>query len=144
MRYCRINLAETEYTELDTYRVLDSSHFDNIEDIYRQYCAYKKFSSVIPMFYEDIASSYSEILGYYHQTELVAFSLIYVYDSKKCAYAEQFAWDYKTPHLKLGYRSLESECARYKRLGYEYLYIGEYAKYKETFDGFEIVGTLDD
>lgn len=144
MKYCRINLSKTNYQELDNYAVLDETYYAKVVEIYRHYCAYKKFISVVPMFYEDIASPYTEVLGYYHNKELVAFSLIYLYTSNNCACAEQFAWDYKTPKLRLGYRSLESECARYKRLGYDYLYIGEYAKYKENFNGFEIVGTLDD
>ena len=93
------------------------------------------------MFYEDVVSPYTEILGYYHNTKLVAFSLIYLYTSSRSVLAEQFAWDYCMPELKLGYRSLKSECARYKRLGYEYMYIGEYAPYKQQIDGFEIVGT---
>lgn len=144
MKYCRIDLSATHYQELDNYTILDETYYNKVVDIYRQYCSYKKFSSVVPMFYEDIASPYTEVLGYYDNKDLVAFSLIYLYTSSNCAHAEQFAWNYKSPDLRLGYRSLESECARYKRLGYKYLYIGEYAKYKEIFDGFEIVGTLDD
>jgi len=144
MTYCRIDLSKTNYQELEYYTVLNDTYYHQITDIYYQYCSYKKFTSVVPIFYEDITSPYTEILGYYHDNNLVAFSLIYLYNSSNCAAAEQFAWDYKTPNLRLGYRSLENECARYKRLGYDYLYIGEYDKYKESFDGFEIVGTLDD
>lgn len=144
MTYCRLKLAQTNYNEVDNYKLLDASHYADITEIYKQYCSYKKFKSVIPIFYEEVISLHTDVLGYYHNNQLVAFSLINLYSSHKIAWAEQFAWDYKEPSLQLGYASLENECARYKRLGFDYLYIGEYAKYKTKFDGFEIVGTLDD
>lgn len=144
MIYCRIDLSKTSYTELEGYKILDANHYDQITSLYKQYCKYKDFKSVVPIFYEEVINSYSEVIGYYHKEKLIAFSLINLYPSHKVACAEQFAWDYNEPKLRLGYRSLESECARYKRLGYNYLYIGEYNEYKEQFDGFEIIGTLDD
>ena len=144
MKYCRINLSKTNYTELNNYKLLDASNYKDITEIYKQYCEYKKFKSVVPIFYEEVISPYSEVLGYYQNDQLIAFSLINLYPSHSIAWAEQFAWNYNEPELLLGYKSLENECARYKRQGFQYLYIGEYAKYKTTFDGFEIVGTLDD
>jgi arginyl-tRNA--protein-N-Asp/Glu arginylyltransferase len=53
--------------------------------------------------------------------------------------ADQFAWDYENPKLKLGYKSIRSECARYKRLGYQYYYLGEVCDYKQQLQGFELV-----
>ena len=44
--------------------------------------------------------------------------------------------------LELGRRSLEHECAYYKQLGYEYLYLGQVAEYKTHFDGYEQLGKL--
>lgn len=133
----RIDLSKTNYTELD-YRMLGINDYPRIKEIYQQYCDYKKFEGTIPIFIEDIVNPYSETIGYYHNNELVAFSLIFIYRSKHCANCEQFAWDYETPKLKLGIKSLKSECARYKRLGYRYLYLGEYDEYKAKFAGFEL------
>lgn len=143
MTYCRIDLSQTNYKEMANYKLLDEDSYDIIVEIYKKYCQHKKFHSVLPIFFEDISSPYSEVLGYFDNETVVAFSLITVYPSHLVASCEQFAWDYADPKLKLGYRSLRSECARYKRLGYKYLYLGEYADYKTKFAGFEIVGKLD-
>ena len=144
MIYCRINLSKTNYTELDNYKLLDASYYPQIKLLYKNYCDHKGFKSVVPIFYEEVASPYSEVLGYFQNDKLIAFSLIYLYNSVNAVLAEQFAWDYVDPKLRLGYKSIQNECARYKKAGYEYLYIGEYSDYKEEFDGFEIIGPLDD
>jgi hypothetical protein len=144
MIYCRIDLNKTNYRELENYKLLCAKDFESITEIYKTYCKYKDFQSVVPIFYEEIASSISEVIGYYDKDKLVAFSLLNLYPSLKTVCAEQFAWNYESPCLRLGYRSLENECARYKRLGYRYLYLGEYDDYKSQFDGFEIVGKLDE
>lgn len=132
---CRINLSKTNYKEELEYSVLDSFYFSTINSIYEKYCAYKKFKEYIPLLYKELENS--ELLGYYDNNVLVAFSIINIYDNH--VKAEQFAWDYANPSLRLGIRSLKTECARYKRLGYDYLYLGEYHKYKEQFDGFELL-----
>lgn len=134
--YCRINLTKTNYEEID-YRILTVDSFDSVNSIYKTYCDYKKFTSVEPLFKEDF--SRGEVIGYYDNSALVAFSLIFDYKSANSVFAEQFAWDYKNPKLRLGIRSLQSECARYKKLGYDYLYLGEADDYKKKFDGFEII-----
>lgn len=144
MIYCRINLEKTNYKELHNYRLLGEKDYYDIVELYKTYCRYKKFESVVPIFVEEIKSPISEILGYYHMDNLVAFSLLNLYPSQQIVCAEQFAWDYKIPSLRLGYQSLKNECARYKRLGFKYLYIGEYNEYKTEFDGFETIGTLDE
>jgi len=144
MKYCRIDLSKTNYSELDNCMTLDASYYPQIKTLYKQYCEYKGFTSVVPIFYEDIISPYSEVLGYLKNEKIIAFSLIYLYPSVNSVAAEQFAWNYADPKLRLGYKSLENECARYKKAGYNYLYIGEHNDYKENFDGFEILGPLDD
>ena len=144
MTYCRIDLSQTNYTEISNYSLLGEADYNEIVEVYKKYCDFKEFTSVLPIFFEDISSPYSEVLGYYHDDNLVAFSLINLYPSHLVAGAEQFAWDYAEPKLKLGYRSIRSECARFKRLGYKYLYLGEYSKYKSQLSGFEIVGKLDE
>lgn len=144
MKYCRIDLSKTNYRESDNCITLDASYYPQIKSLYKQYCEHKGFTSVVPIFYEEIVSPYSEVLGYLQDEKIVAFSLIYLYPSVNSAFAEQFAWDYANPKLRLGYKSLENECARYKKAGYDYLYLGEHADYKEEFDGFEILGALND
>jgi hypothetical protein len=62
--------------------------------------------------------------------------------NKDDVYSVQFAWDYANPELRLGIKSIEHECAYYKSLGYKYYYLGEAHKYKENFDGFEILGSV--
>lgn len=137
--YCRINLAQTNYKEIP-YTLLDESAFDSVVRIYKSYAQLKGFESVLPLFYEEISSPITEVLGYYDRNNtLQAFSLIYRFLSQKSCVAEQFAWTYHDPKTKLGYRSIRSECARYKRLGFKYLYLGETAPYKEQLKGFELI-----
>lgn len=135
--FCRIRLQQTRYREIE-YKILSSDCFGKLESIYNEYCIYRKFDSLVPLFIEEFENPMTEVLGYYDGNELVAFSLIYLYPSKKSCMAEQFAWNYRNKKLKLGYRSIRSECARYKRLGYDYLYLGESADYKQELQGFEL------
>ena len=135
--YCRVDLTKTKYKEIQ-YEVLDESYFDEINEIYKNYCKYKGFDSAMPLFIEDIQQTNTEILGYRNDDKLIAFSLILLYPSKQSVTADQFAWDWKDPGLKLGYKSIRSECARYKRLGYNYFYLGDYYDYKAELAGFEI------
>ena len=79
------------------------------------------------------------MLGYYHNDQLVAWSLVYKFPSKSTILADQFAWDYEDPKLKLGYRSIRSECAYYKSQGYKYFILGDPDKYKEELKGYEII-----
>jgi hypothetical protein len=140
MIYCRINLSKTNYTELTNYSLLNNPNKQHLRSIYRQYCRYKQFSSVLPLFDNDFDGKYMDVLGYKDLNEnVVAFSLIRKHD-KHNVEAVQFAWNYQEPKLRLGIHSLENECARYKRLGYRYLYLGHVDDYKRRFDGFEIVG----
>ena len=94
----------------------------------------------MPIFPEEYTDTKNDVLGYFNKDEkLVAFSLIRCYNNKN-AEAVQFAWDYADPKLKLGFRSLENECAMYKKRGFDYLYLGEANPYKTKIDGFEILG----
>ena len=137
--YCRIVLQKTNYREIP-YRVLDHTWYDRIVDIHKRYAEVKGLTDIFPLFFEEINAPHSEILGYFdHNDHLQAFSLIYKYPSVNCCLADQFAWTYEEPKLKLGYKSLRSECARYKRLGFDYLYLGEVAHYKAQLQGFEVI-----
>lgn len=135
--YARIRLADTNYSILDNFKIVSNPDPAELENIYNAYCIHKKFRSVMPIFPEEYFKN--EVLGYYEQDKLVAFSLMQVYNNKNVE-AIQFAWDYANPKLHLGIASLRSECAFYKMRGFDYLYLGEANEYKRQMDGFEILG----
>jgi arginyl-tRNA--protein-N-Asp/Glu arginylyltransferase len=93
----------------------------------------------MPIFAIEYTDPNSDIIGYYDDDKLVAFSLIKRYSNTE-AECVQFAWNYSNPELHLGMSSLKNECAIYKRLGFRYLYLGGADEYKRQFDGFEILG----
>lgn len=135
----RIDLQSTKYKIID-FKLLDSSNFEECEQIYKQYIIYKKFDTIYPIFKEDWDRSI--VFGYYDNDELAAWSCYMVYPSKSTVHADQFAWNYKTPKLKLGYRSLRSECAYFRDQGFRYLILGDLYSYKQELQGFEHI-TLD-
>lgn len=138
---CRINLAKTNYKQIP-FSFLSSEHFPVCEQIYKKYLQYNNIENPHPVFAEewDNKAKYnSDVLGYYVDSLLVAWSLIYKFPSKKTVLADQFAWDYANPKLKLGYKTLRSECAYYKSQGYNYFILGDSDKYKEEIQGFEIL-----
>lgn len=138
---CRINLDKTNYKQM-YFKLLSNEHFIECEAIYKKYITHNKIDNPHPVFEEEWNkdSKYnSDVLGYYHNNKLVAWSLIYKFPSKSTVLADQFAWDYGDPKLKLGYKTLRSECAYYKSLGFKYFILGEDDKYKEELKGFEIL-----
>lgn len=139
--YCRIDLSKTNYIIKTNYEFFDDPPADKLIKIYEQYCTYKKFESFWPLFPEQFAHQHHDVIGYYDDDNLVAFSLVYRFNDKN-AECFQFAWDYQNPKLRLGFESLKTECAVYKAMGFDYYYLGEYDQYKEQFDGFEILGPL--
>lgn len=143
MKYCRIKLAETDYAVMksDQWRYITDRNVDQLNDIYKTYCRYKKFDSVMPVFDLQYLDSSVELIGYYDKDNLVAWDMIRVYDSKN-AEAIQFSWDYANPDLRLGIESLKNACAIYKQRGFEYLYLGTSAKYKQEISGYEELGPV--
>jgi hypothetical protein len=95
----------------------------------------------MPLFPSQYTDSSVDIIGYYDNGQLVAWDMIKIHDSKN-AEALQFAWDYVNPDLRLGIESLKNACAIYKQRGFEYLYLGMTAKYKQDIDGYEELGPL--
>ena len=136
--YCRIRLKDTNYREYHNYRILDSSSFDRCLNIYKEYVEYKGFEDVVPIFKEEFELDHSDIIGYYDGNELVAFTLAYRFQSVNSVWADQFAWNYHNKKLSLGHKANKSEIALYKRLGYDYYYLGESSDYKAKLDGYEI------
>ena len=141
--FCRIRLQDTNYQEYHNYRILDSSSFSKCLEIYKQYVTYKKFKDIVPIFIEEFELPHSDVIGYYDGNELVAFTLAYRFKSVNSVWADQFAWDYKNKKLSLGHIANKSECALYKRLGYNYYYLGESSDYKAKLDGYEISNFFD-
>ena len=141
MIYARVDLARTNYTLLNEWQYILDPNIDQLNSIYHQYCRYKQFQSVMPIFDSQYLASDTDIIGYYHNQQLTAFSLIRRYDQHH-AECVQFAWDYQNPELKLGIASLQHECALYKSLGYHYLYLGSADNYKQQIDGFETLGAV--
>lgn len=146
MKFCRINLEKTNYNLLDYAHLMCSAEIDDradqLIDIYHQYCRYKNFQSVMPLFKGILFDKYTDIFSYHPTKTLSAFSIVKRYDQYN-AESLQFAWDYKDPNLFLGVKSLEHECAYYKQQGYKYLYLGLVADYKKNIDGYEELGPLD-
>lgn len=141
MLYARIDLINTHYRKLESFGLLDPIPIDTLQHIYKKYCTHKRFTSVMPIFDSEFVDPKNDVLGYYDDESLVAFSLIRRYDADNVE-AIQFAWDYANPKLRLGIESLKSECAFYKELGYRYLYLGEADEYKRKIESFEILGPL--
>jgi hypothetical protein len=132
MPYTRINLSKTNYDKrklkLDARTLTDISKTQcmELEKIYDSYVKYKKFDSVMPLFFEEYRMLQSDVHGYYDNNVLVAFSLMFRYNSN--------------PKLSIGTKSLKWECAHYKELGFDYIYLGDADGYKQTMQGFEVLG----
>jgi hypothetical protein len=138
MKFCRIDLDKTNYSKLNNWK-LHTESIDEYNRIYVEYCSYKNFDSVMPIFSNQYIDPTIEMICYY-DNEFVAWDMIRLHDQYN-AEAIQFAWDYKNPDLKLGIESLKNACAIYKERGYKYLYLGQVAKYKQI-DGYEELGKL--
>ena len=141
--FCRIRLKDTNYQEYHNYRILDGSSFNRCLEIYKQYVTYKKFKDIVPIFVEEFELPHSDVIGYYDGNELVAFTLAYRFKSVNSVWADQFAWNYKNKKLGLGHIANKSEIALYKRLGFDYFYLGESSDYKAKLDGYEISNFFD-
>jgi hypothetical protein len=142
MKYCRINLSETNYTPFDNFLIFVDPPVVELQGIYKKYCDYKKFESVMPIFDSQFVDIKNDVYGYLTPNQqLVAFSIVRRYDDCNVE-SLQFAWDYQNPELRLGIRSLEHECALYKTWGFQYLYLGEAHEYKSQLAGYEILGSL--
>ena len=140
--YARIDLSQTNYELMSPfyYGIITKPSVGQLENLYNQYCVYKKFKSVMPIFPEEYTDPSNDVIGYYDfEGKLVAFSLLRRYNNENVE-AIQFAWDYKNPEMQLGIASLKNECAIYKAKGFKYLYLGNADEYKRQFDGFETLG----
>jgi len=141
-QFARIDLSKTNYKISVKWEILRSPDIAKLNTIYRDYCKYKRFGSVMPIFDSRYTDPMTDVIGYYDQDKLVAFSLIKRYDQHN-ALCDQFAWNYHNPKLRLGINTLQTECAIYKEQGFKYLYLEQAHLYKQSIDGFEILGPLE-
>jgi hypothetical protein len=140
-QFARINLAENNDQASVEWAYLNDPDIPLLKDIYRTYCIYKHFASVMPLFDSQFTDPDTDVIGYYDAGKLVAFSLIKRYDTEN-ALCAQFAWNYQRPKLRLGIRSLQTECAIYRERGFKYLYLDQAHLYKQGITGFELLGPL--
>ena len=142
-QFARIDLARTSYPETVDWRYLEPTDdvCQRLDEIYRTYCIYKHFGSVMPMFWSRYRDSMSDVIGYYDDGQLVAWSLIRRYDDRN-ALCDQFAWTYHRPRMRLGIETMKTECAIYRARGFDYLYLEQAHLYKEEIEGFEILGPM--
>ena len=102
-QFARIDLSKTNYEPTVEWRYITSREpyvLAQLDDIYRTYCIYKHFVSVMPIFHSRYNDPMAEIIGYYDQDKLVAFSLIRKFDQHN-ALCDQFAWTYHKPKLRM-------------------------------------------
>ena len=140
-QFARIDLAQTTYRPTVTWEYLLEPNIAQLQDIYRTYCIYKHFASVMPLFDSQFTDPNTDVIGYREQGELVAFSLMRRLDEENVL-ASQFAWTYHNPRTRLGVESLKTECAIYRNRGYKFLYLDQAHLYKQGLEGFEILGPL--
>lgn len=144
-QFARIDLKCTNYTPTVHWEYITDRSSDTLaklDDIYRTYCIYKHFASVMPMFHSRYLDPMADVIGYYDQNRMVAWSLIRRFDEHN-ALCDQFAWTYHNPRQRLGIETMKTECAIYKSRGFDYLYLEQAHLYKSEIDGFEILGPLE-
>ena len=141
-QFARIDLSKTNYEPTVKWEYLCEPNITQLNSIYRDYCKYKHFASVMPIFDSRYTDPMTDVIGYYDGDKLAAFSLIRRYDDKN-ALCDQFAWNYANPRLRLGIKTLKTECAIYRARGFEYLYLEQAHLYKQSITGFELLGPLE-
>jgi hypothetical protein len=143
-QFARIDLDKTTYQATVNWQWIhsrDTGTLAQLDEIYHAYCHYRQFASVMPMFHSRYLDPMADIIGYYDQGQLVAWSLIRRFDAHN-AQCDQFAWTYHRPRMRLGIESLKTECAIYRERGFRYLYLEQAQHYKSEIVGFEILGPL--
>ena len=141
-QFARIDLSKTNYPVNVKWEYLFNPNTTELNQIYRDYCKYKHFASVMPIFDSRYTDPMTDVIGYYDSNQLVAFSLIRRYDNHN-ALCDQFAWNYNKPRLRLGIETMKTECAIYRARGFKYLYLEQAHLYKSEIQGFEILGPLE-
>lgn len=138
--YGYIALQETKYKPLLDYEILTNVENNAwLLDIYHAYTKYKQFPSVQPIFHGEFTDPRCEFVTYKVDSKVVAWTMIRKLD-ETVVDNMQFCWDYKNPKLKLGYKSIRTECAIYRDRGYTQMLIDTEMHYKKQLQGYNIYG----
>ncbi len=140
-KFARIDLSKTNYNPFIMGRVVEDPNPKELLEIYRKYCVYKKFEGPYPYYPEHFCNG-TKVIGYYDENKMIAWSLYDVINDEVVD-ACQFAWDYANPEYRLGDVSMKHECWYWKKHGYKYIILGHAQKYKEGWDGYEILPTME-
>jgi hypothetical protein len=139
MKFGRIDLTKTTYSVTLDAHLLNPVPIDEIQQVYKTYCSYKNFKSIMPLVPGRFTVPGTEVYGYYDQSKLIAWSMYRIWDCKSIV-IDHHAWDYSNPKLRIGLRSLENECALYRNRGYEFMYFESVEPYMLSMQGFELLG----
>lgn len=141
MKFGRVDLTKTTYGITLPAQPLNPVPIDEIQRVYQEYCRYKKFQSVMPMIAGRFAVPGTEVFGYYQDNKLIAWSMYRIWDDKNVV-IDHHAWDYSNPRSRLGWHSLQTECAIYRERGYQFMYFESVEPYMQKLQGFEILGPI--
>lgn len=136
-----IDLEKTQYVDDLDWQYLDPPPVDELQRVYRDYCRHKHFQSVMPMVAGRFTCPGTEIIGYHNGSRLVAWSMYRVWDQHNVL-SDHFAWDYRDPCLRLGVRSIENECAIYRKRGFRCMYFESVEPYMMDLQGFAMLGAM--
>jgi hypothetical protein len=141
MKFGRIDLTKTTYSVTLDAHLLSPVPVDEINRVYKIYCLHKDFKSVMPMVPGRFLVPGTEVFGYYEQDRLIAWSMYRIWDAENVV-IDHHAWDYNNPKLRLGFNSLQNECAIYRNRGYRFMYFESIETYMLKLQGFEILGPV--
>ena len=79
IEYCRIDLSKTSYKLINNFKVITDPDINQLQEIFKKYCKHKKFASVEPMWDNEFIWSHNDVIGYYNNAKLVAWSLVTKY-----------------------------------------------------------------
>lgn len=140
-QFARINLVKTTYQDIIPWKIMNPVPLDDVIRVYKEYCRHKNFQSVMPMVAGRFLVPGTEVIGYYDNSQLIAWSMYRIWDNESIV-TDHHAWNYKNPKLRLGIRSLENECAIYRNRGFKYMYIESIQNYMFKLEGLELLGPI--
>lgn len=142
MNYCfgRVDLDTISYRPtLDWQYLTMPLHWPRCLEIYQRYCQVRGFSSVMPLLMPRLSDASSDVIGYWCDQQLVAWSLVRRFGTESVL-LDQFAWDYSQPRQRVGIRSLRQECWLYQSCGFRWLYLEQADIYQPHLPELEILG----
>jgi hypothetical protein len=71
--YCRIDLSKTDYTQIDSARVISAPDLTELKLVFKKYCDHKKFTSVEPMWDHEFIWTHNDVIGYYDSASIGKF-----------------------------------------------------------------------